>query len=207
MGLVFARFTNERRVVSSIYADEYELEILPKLDELLSNRRITEREKEYFINSYYKIQENNRYYFIEDQFDTARNNAVLKILPLVNIPLEWLEPVLYFDLKASGAYSGYSTNYSVRFPQTYRNFLEASNTRLVSPINGKLTAGTTETFTITSRDYTGFYILASGRRTNFTRGTNNTFELVYGIPDNVSELIIFGVRGNSSIALLNYAVE
>jgi len=206
-GLVFARFTNERKVVSSIYADEYEYEILPKLDELLLNRRITEREKEYFINSYYKIQENGFYYFIEDQFDTARNNAVLKILPLVNIPLEWLEPVLNFDIKASGAYPGYSGNYSVRFPQAYRNFLEASNTRLVTPINGKLVKGTTETFTIVSRDYSGFFILTSGRRTNFTRGSNNTFELVYEIPDNVSELIIFGVRSNSSPGLLRYIVE
>ncbi|MCL2276971.1 MAG: hypothetical protein FWC21_03655 [Treponema sp.] len=206
-GLVFARFTNERKAVSSIYADEYEYEILPKLDELLSDRKITEREKEYFINSYYKIQENYYYYFIEDQFDTARNNAVLKIHPLVNLSFEWLEPVLNFDLKASGAYSGYSRNYSVRFPRTYRDFLEASNTRLVTPIKGNLIAGTSETFTIISRDYTGFFIYASGRRTSFTRGSNNSFELVYEVPDNVSELILFGVRGNNSTGLISYIVE
>ena len=206
-GHVFARLSSDRRINSRIPINTYEQRIIPLLDELLQNRRITESEKEYFINSYYKIPQNGYYYFSEDQFDTARNNAVIKIHPLVNLSLEQFESILNFNLKAAGGYNGFSGSYSRRFPDSYTAFREASSTRLISPVKGILKSGDTETFAVTSRDYTGFTVQINGRYVNFTRNGNGPFELELTIPSGINQLIIYGIRSNSYTGLIRYAVE
>ena len=99
MGHVFARFSNERSIWERISIEMYEQEIVPMLDRLLENRRITEREKNYFLESYYKIEINGYYYFLDDQFAAERNSAVLRIHPMVNLSLGMLNSVLSFNVR------------------------------------------------------------------------------------------------------------
>jgi len=208
-GFVFARINNEKRIQYIISISLYEQSILPLIEGLLQNKKITERERELFINSYFKVQENGNYYFIEDQFDTVRNNAVIKIHPLVELSLEMLEPVLDFYLKVSSGYTGYNNYYIKRFPVTYKVFKEVSNTNLLSPINGVLKSGSTETFIIESKDFTRFAIVIDGKFNFFERKTNNgPFELEFEIPFGLNELQIFGTRNNREYnGLLKYSVE
>jgi len=207
-GYVFARLNNERRVHERISINVYEQRIIPLLDELLQNRRITQREKELFIDSYYKVQDTGNYYFLEDQFDTARNNAVIKIHPLVNLSLEMLTPVLDFNLRASPGYTGFSNNYNRRFPEYYSGFTGVSNTRLVSPIYGTLQSGSVETFVLESRDFTRFAFIINGQYRYFGRTGNGPFELSLEIPHGINELEIYGTRNNRNYeTLIKYIVE
>jgi len=208
-GHVFARISNERKIQERIAISLYEQRILPSIEGLLQDKKITEKEKELFINSYFKVQENGYYYFREDQFDTTRNNAVIKIHPLVELSLEMLEPVLDFNLRASSEYTGYKNNYVRRFPDTYAVFKGVSNTNLLSPINGVLKSGSTETFIIESRDFNGFAIVIDGKLNHFERKTSNgPFELEFEIPFGINELQIFGTKNNRNYeGLLKYSVE
>jgi hypothetical protein len=208
-GQIFARLNNERLIQEEISINLYEQRIIPLVEGLLQNRKITEKERELFVNSYFKVQENGYYYFIEDQFDTARNNAVIKIHPLVDLSLEMLEPVLDFNLRASAGYTGFRNNYVRRFPDTYTAFDGVSNTNLISPINGLLKSGSTETFIIESRDFTRFAIIIDEEFIFFERINNNSpFKLVFEIPSDITELEIFGSRNNRNYdGLLRYFVE
>jgi len=208
MGFIFARLSSDKRIQDRIPISYYEQRIMPLLDELLQNKKITEREKELFINSYFKVQENGYYYFLEDQFDTARINAVIKIHPLVDLSLDMLEPVLNFNLRAQQGYSGYRNNYAKRFPDTYTGYTGVSNTNLVSPINGVLKAGAVETFAIESKDYTGFAIVIDEKFNFFEKNKDGVFELEITIPSGLDEIQIFGTRnGRNYNGLLRYDVD
>ena len=208
-GSIFARLNNERRIQDRISIGLYEQRIIPLIEELLKNKKITERERELFINSYFKVQENGYYYFIEDQFDTARNNAVIKIHPLAELSLEMLEHVLDFNLRTSSGYAGYKNNYIRRFPDTYTTFKEVSKTNLVSPINGVIRSGSTQKFIIESGDFIRIAIVIDGQFNFFERKTSNgPFELEFAIPPGKNELEIFGTRDNRNYnGLLKYYVE
>ena len=208
-GFIFARLNNEKRIQERISINLFEQRIIPLLDDLLQNKKITEREKLYFAISYFKVQENGYYYFIEDQFDTPRNNAVMKIHPLVELlSLETYEPVLHFNLKAKLGYAGYKNNYTKRFPDTFTAFDGASNTNLVSPINGLLTAGNVETFVIDSKDFTKLAIITDGQFTFFEKNKNGSFELEYEIPYGIGELQIFGTKNNRNYSgLLKFSIN
>jgi hypothetical protein len=194
-GSIFARLRNDKKIIEKISIGEFEQRIVPELDNLLQTRKITEREKEFFINSYFKVQENSSYYFLEDQFDTQRNNAVIKIHPLVDLSLEMLEPILVFSIKAQSGYDGYRNIYTRRFPNTFSAYNQAPNTSLLSPINGELTAGSTEAFTIDSRDYQKIAIIIDGQFTFFEKN-NTLFELSFEIPAGITELKIYGTKNN-----------
>jgi hypothetical protein len=207
-GLVFARMKNDKRIQEKIAINTFEDKTLPMLDDLITNKKITEKEKEYFMNSYFKVQENGYYYFSEDQFDTPRNTAVLKIHPLVELSLEMLEPVLTFNLKAKTGYSGYSTNYSIRFPNIFGAFKEASNTKLVSPINGELKAGATENFVIESKDFTRLAIIIDEKFTFFEKNQSGVFELSFTIPENITEIQIYGTKNTRNYnGLLQFGIK
>ena len=207
-GFVFARLNNEKRIQERIPINQFEQKIRTSLDALLQSKKITEKERELFVNSYFKVQVNGYYYFIEDQFDITRNNAVLKIHPFVDLSLETLEAVLDFNIKASSNYSGFSNNYIKRFPDTYTAFKGVSNTNLVSPINGILKSGSIETFIIESKDFARFAIIIDGQFTFFTKNNTGAFELEFEIPSGINELQIFGTKNNKNYdGLLKYVVE
>ena len=207
-GFIFARLSNEKRIWTRIPINLYEQKIIPLLEDLVESKKITEREKEYFSNSYFKVQENGYYYFIEDQFDNPRNSAVTKIHPLAGLSLEILEPVLSFNIAANSGYAGYNGNFTKRFPFTFAAFKGASNTNLMSPINGVLKTGNTETFLIESREYTRFAVIIDGQFTFFTRNRNGVHELTLEIPSGIDELQIYGSRNNREYTgLLKYDID
>jgi len=207
-GYVFARFNNDRRIHERIEISSFEGKIIPSLDSLLQTKKITEREKELFINSYFKVLGNGYYYFIDDQFDIPRNNAVVKIHPLVGLSLELLEPVLDFNIKAKSGYAGFKNYYAKRFPETFTAFIRASNTKLVSPINGLLNANTMEKFIIESRDYVRFAIIVDDRFTFFDKKPNGSFELMFEITSDLNEVQIYGTKNNRNYeSLLRYNVN
>ena len=96
---VFAGLRNENRLWDRIPITRYEQEIIPILEWLRENGIITEREKNHFLNAYYKIEYNGYYYLIDDQFYTERNDALYKIHPVVNLPLNMISSVLEFSVR------------------------------------------------------------------------------------------------------------
>jgi hypothetical protein len=207
-GHIFARIRDEKRIQEKIDSNFYEQKIIPSLDSLLQNKKITEKEKELFLNSYYKVAENQCYYFLEDQFDSIRNNAVIKIHPLIELSLETYENVIDFILKPESGYNGFKDKYNKRFPDTYAAYNEALNTSLISPINGELIKGTEETFVIESKDFTRFAIVIDNKFNFFEKNTNGAFELILNIPTEINEIQIFGTKNNSNyIGLLKFGVK
>jgi hypothetical protein len=206
-GFVFARLKNEKRIQERIAISAYEARILPQLDALFQNKKLTEKECELFRSSYFKSDENGYYYFIEDQFDTARNNAVIKAHPLLDLPLEALEPVLDFNIRAGPGYRGFGSVLSKRFPDTFTSFNDASNTRLVSPIKGNVKAGDAEKFEFESKDFTRFAIILGGEFTFFEKNPSGNFELMFTIPPGVDELQIFATKDSRNYSgLLRYEI-
>jgi transglutaminase/protease-like cytokinesis protein 3 len=80
----YKRQYSNRSYIDKISIEAYEQRVMPALDNLLEKKKITEREKAFFIEAYTKIPENGYYYCIEDQFAVERNNAVSKIYPRLN---------------------------------------------------------------------------------------------------------------------------
>jgi hypothetical protein len=154
--------------------------------------KITEKELEYFKDSFYKVADNGYYYMYEDQFDTPRNNAVLKIQKLMDVSVTMLENVLSFNIKAASGYRGFGQGV-LKYPNTFVNYNQLSNTQLVSPKSGTLKAGTSETFVISSTDYSSFAIIINSQWNYFTKNSRTgNYELIFIIPNDVDSIRISG---------------
>jgi transglutaminase/protease-like cytokinesis protein 3 len=81
----YKKINNNRSYIEKISIERYERQIIPSLDDLLKKKKISDMEKRFYIAAYCKTPENGYYYFIEDQFAVARNRAVEKISPLLNL--------------------------------------------------------------------------------------------------------------------------
>jgi hypothetical protein len=211
-GYIFARYNNEVRLQDRIDIGTFESDWLPRVEALFNtenpqDRKITERELEFFKNSYYKVQDNGRYYFAEDQFDTARNNAVLKIHRLLELSTNWSDNVLDFNIKAASGYQGYR-NGVLKYPDTFMAYNQVSNTQLISPKKGVLKSGTTETFTMSTKDYTRIALIINGEFTQLVKNSKTgNFELNVEIPAGITELHIYGSKdGKQYTGLINYEV-
>jgi hypothetical protein len=213
-GFVFARSKNSKRIQERINVRTFETKILPAIDQIVNdasvpekNRKITQKEQELFIQSYYKIAENDYYYYLEDLFDTPRINAVTKIHSLVGLSLEMLEPVLDFNIRAKQGYQGYKTVMPVRFPQPFTGFGDSTGTKLISPMKGELKEGTEEYFAFDSKDFTRFAIIINEQFNFFSKNRNGTHELTFTIPKDVTNIQIFGTKNNRDYnGLIQYAV-
>jgi hypothetical protein len=196
-GYVFARFNNEEHPQEKVDIPAFEGDWLPRTEALFNtedpkNRKITEKEFEYFKSSYYKVADNGCYYFAEDQFDTPRNNAVMKVHKLLGIPVDTLESVLNFNIRAASGYRGFG-NGVLKYPYTFSTYNNVSNTQLVSPVTGTLKSGETETFIISSKNYASFAIIINGEWHRFTKNSKTgNFELSLTIPADIQTLEISG---------------
>lgn len=211
-GHVFARFTNAENPQEKVDTGTFEGDWLPRAEALFNaedpkNRKISERELEYFRNSYYKVEDNGCYYFLEDQFDTPRNNAVMKIHRLLELSTGMLESVLDFNIRAASEYRGFGNNI-LKYPYTFSAYNNVSNTQLVSPIKGILKNGETEQFAVSTRDFTRVAIIIDGEFTQLVKNNRNgNFELDFEIPAGITELALYGSKdGRQYTGLLNYAV-
>ncbi|MDR0473876.1 MAG: hypothetical protein LBH43_09445 [Treponema sp.] len=213
-GHIFARYNNEVRLQDKVGIATFEQDWLPRAEQLFKDttlprdKRITEAELNLFKGAYFKVQENSMYYFAEDQFDTAKNNAVLKIHQLLELSTSYSENVLTFNIKAASAYRGFG-NGVFKYPYTFSAYNQVSNTQLLSPVKGMLERGTAELFSISSRDFTKVAIIINGELTDIPKNNRSgNFELNFTIPPGLTELNIFGSRdGRSYTGLIKYNVR
>jgi transglutaminase-like putative cysteine protease len=197
-GHIFARPSNEIGLQEKIDIGTFEGEWLPEAAGLLEEKKISRRELELFEGSYFKVNENGNYYFIEDQFDTARNNAVLKIYRLLELSTGWMKQILDFNIKAAQGYDGFG-NGVIKYPYTYSTYNDVSGTRLLSPIQGTLQSGSTVTFIISSRNYTSFAIITEDEWIHFNKNSDTgNYELTFEIPAGVGALEISGGKDRRS---------
>ena len=196
-GYVFARYYNEMRLQNKVDVAAFERDWLPRAEALFDvenprDRKITENELNLFKRAYFKVADNNAYYFAEDQFDAAKNNAVLKIHNLLELSTAWLDNVLSFNIKAAPGYQGFGPGV-LKYPYTFLTYNQLSNTQLVSPKNGTLKAGSSETFVVSSRDYSSFAIIINGQWNFFAKNSRTgNFELTLDIPSDVDTVKISG---------------
>jgi hypothetical protein len=213
-GHIFARYNNETRLLDRVDIATFEQDWLPRAEQLFKDaslprdKRITEAEYNLFKGAYFKLQENNRYYFAEDQFDTAKNNAVLKVHQLLELTTNYLDNVLTFNIRAASSYKGFGSGV-LKYPYTFSSYNQVSNTQLISPVKGVLESGTVELFSISSQDFTRFALIINGEFTNIPRNTRTgNYELNFQIPSGITELNIFGSRdGRSYTGLIRYDVK
>jgi hypothetical protein len=202
-GYIFARYNNEIRLQNKIDIMTFERDWLPKAEALFNtenpkDRKVTEKELQLFKDSYFKVADNNAYYFAEDQFDTARNNAVLKIHKLLEISTSFLEQVLGFDIKAVSGYQGFGVGV-LKYPYTFITYNQVPNTQLISPITGTLKAGSQQNFVVSSRDYTSFAIIINEEWNFFTKNNRTgNFELNFTVPSDIQTLKISGGTAKSA---------
>jgi hypothetical protein len=192
-GHIFARLKSEKRLLEKFDIAQFEQRWLPGAKGLLEAKKITQKELEYFENSYFKVSDNNSYYFAEDQFDTQRNNAVAKIHNLLELPSGWMESVLHFNIKAAPEYLGFGASLR-KYPNAYTTFNDASNTRIISPLAGTVKAGSVETFSVSSKDFSRIAIIVNGEFHFFTKNQAGDFILEFQIPENIDRIIISGSR-------------
>jgi hypothetical protein len=207
-GHVFARPGNEIGLQQKIDIRSFEGEWLPGAAALLEEKKISRRELELFEQSYFKVSENGSYYFIENQFDTARNNAVLKIHRLLDLSTGWMKQVFDFDIRAAQGYDGFGRG-TIKYLYTYSTYNDVSGTQLLSPIQGTLEAGSTVTFVISSRNYNSFAIIIEDEWTYFNKNSRTgNYELTFEIPMDISTLEISGGKDRRSThwALVRYNV-
>jgi len=153
------------------------------------------------------VQENGSYYFLEDQFDAARNNAVLKIHKLLELSTNWLESVLSFNIKAAAGYQGFG-NGVLKYPHTFGAYNEVSNTQLISPAKGVLKSGDTEKFALSTKDFTKVALIINGEFTQLAKNSRSgDFELDFEIPGGIDTLQLYGSRdGKQFTGLVQYRV-
>jgi len=213
-GHVFARYNNEVRLLNTVGIADFEQDWLPRAEQLFKDttlprdKRITEAEFNLFKGAYFKVQENNMYYFAEDQFDTAKNNAVLKVHQLLELVTNYAQNVLTFNIKAASGYRGFGKNI-LKYPLTFSTYNQLPNTQLVSPVTGTLKAGSSETFVVSSKDYSSFAIIINGEWNVFTKNSKTgNFELNLTIPANVQSIQISGgtARNATHWGLVRYNV-
>jgi hypothetical protein len=213
-GHIFARYNNEVKLQNRIDIATFEGNWLPGAEQLFKDpalprdKRISEDEFNLFREAYFRVEENGRYYFAEDQFDTAKNNAVLKVHRLLDLSTTYLDNVLTFNIGASSGYGGFGSGI-LKYPFTFGSYNQVSNTHLLSPIKGVLQSGTVELLSISSRDYTRAAVIINGELTNIPKNSRTgNFELSFEIPPGISEMIISGSRdGRSYTGLVKYTVE
>ena len=214
-GFIFARFNNIEKIQERVDAEIFERDWLPRAAALFNvqnakDRKITDKELEYFKASYFKVTENKCYYYKEDQFDTLRYNAVLKIHKLLEIPTDMLESVLDFNIKASPGYSGFGKGI-LKYPDTYSLYNQISNTQLLSPLTGTIKAGTEQLFVLSTKEFSTFAIIINGEWNIFKKNARTgNFEFTLNVPSDTETIIVSGVKttGNRSTAqgLVRYNV-
>jgi hypothetical protein len=189
-GHIFARWKNIEKPQGKIDVASFERQWLTGAEQLFADKKITENELNLFKDAYYKIDDNNAYYFAEDQFNTAMNNAVIKVHQLLEQSMTMMETVLSFNVHAASGYQGFG-NGILKYPVMFSNYNQLSDTHLISPITGSLKVGSTENFVISSKDYASFAIIINGEWNFFTKNSKTgNFELNFTVPSNIKTLII-----------------
>ena len=203
---LYARNRGEVKNPEQFYIPEFEQKVLPQAQQLLAQKKITQTEYDFLDASYFKVEENGRYYLAEDLFAYPRNNAVTKILKLMNENTGNFDNVFHFDVKAASGYKGFGDGV-IKYPSTYTSYNETSNTHVISPIAGILPRGSNQRFEVESQDFTAIGIVIDGKIVPFAKNGNH-FELETEIPLDIDTLAVYGSRnGKNYNGLWFYRVQ
>ena len=202
---IFAKKTNEANYGDRFPIAWFEQDFFPRIEALLSGKKITQKEYDFFKEAFFKVEENGSYYLYEDLFATQRNNAITKIFKLLEISSGILDPVLDFELNADSSYNGFGNE--MKYPSCYASYDSATNTRLVSPLGGILKKGDKVKFEISSKDFSGIAVNVSGSLTPLKKDAKGIYsaELEIGEVENV---VVYGTKnGKNYSGLWFYGVE
>jgi hypothetical protein len=203
---ILARQKGEIKNPFFFSAAEFEGEVIPPAQNLLAQKKISQKEFDFLTASYFA--ENGRYYFAENLFDSARNNAVTKILKLLGKNTSVFDTVLSFEIKSSAEYKGYGTE-KFRFPYGYGGFFETQNTHLISPVCGVLKKSQSYLFSMNTKDFVSAGILYNDEIVPFQKNSKSgNLELEFSVPDDVDRISVFGSKNGKNFAgLYFYTVE
>jgi len=85
------------------------------------------------------------------------------------------------------------------YPNAYELYTQLPNTKLISPVTGRLKAGSKQKFVIVSSDYSDFTLIHDDEWHDFTFNEDNrNFELDFVIPNNAIEIDIYCVTSKNS---------
>ncbi|MBQ3671385.1 MAG: hypothetical protein II921_07915 [Treponema sp.] len=204
--LLFAKKTAEVRYSDRFSIGQFEGQIVPGVEKLFAEKKITKVEYEHFMGAFFKVDENGFYYQSEDLFATGRNNAILKIFKLLGMNPDYFEPVLDFVIKADDSYDGFGS--TGKYPYAYMNYDSATNTRLVSPAASSLKKGETVRFEIVSKDFSGIGVSVAGALERLSKDPKTgafVGELTVG---DVEQVVVYGTKnGKNYSGLWFYTVE
>ena len=188
--------------------NEFEQSIKPQVEQLLAEKKINQREKEYFDEAFFKVSENRRYYPAEDLFATARNTAVTKILKILEKNTGSYEEVMYFDLVPKSDYTGYGEDV-LRFPTAYRSYGETTNTKLLSPLGAVVKAGAEAKFEIQSKDFQAMALVVNGELQVMSKNQKTgNFEMSLVVPNGIEKLDVMASKnGKNFTGLWFYTVK
>jgi len=96
---IYAKRIIDKNFEDPIDIHKFESIIIPKINRLLEDNKITKEEKEIFLNSFTKVEKNSLFYYNEDLFDIKKINIVTKIMQLMGDTLNWHPNVLSFVIE------------------------------------------------------------------------------------------------------------
>lgn len=174
-----------------ISISEFEGKWIPAVEKFLAEKKITQKEKEYFEGAYFKVEENRRYYLADDQFATTRNAALAKIAKLVEQGIVHTDSVLTFNLKSAADYAGFGQGH-LKYPSRHITYNNATNTELIAPLAGKLEPGTKQKFEIRSGNFTKFAFIIKDEWHFFEKNADSgNFEIELEIPSDEERLQLY----------------
>lgn len=202
---IFAKKISEANYGDRFPIAQFEQDYLPRVERLLVDKKITQKELDFFKEAFFKVSENNAYYLSEDLFATQRNNAITKIFKLLEVSSGYMEPVLDFNLNAEASYAGFGSK--MKYPSQYSSYNNATNTKLVSPLGGTVRKGEKIKFEISSKDYTGIAVDASGALTPLKKDAKGVYAAELEVGE-VDKVVVYGTRNSKNYeGLWFYEVE
>lgn len=191
-----------------ISISEFEGKWIPAVEKIFVEKKITQKEKEYFEGAYFKVEENRRYYLADDQFAATRNTALAKIAKLVEPDVMHSEPVLTFNIKAATDYSGFGQG-QLKYPRRHITYNNATNTELLAPLMGKLKSETKQKFEIRSGNFIKFAFIIKDEWHFFEKNTSSgNFEIEFEIPNDEEQLLLYASsNGKNYNSLLEWNLE
>ena len=193
--IIFAKKTSSDNYGEKFPIGQFEQDYLPRAEALISVKKITQKDFDYFKEAFFKVDENGYYYLYEDLFANARNLAIKKIFKQLEVPSGYFEPVLDFDLAASDSYSGFGQR--KKYPSVYLSYNSSTNTKLIEPLGGILKKGDKVKFEISSKEFSGIAVKVSDTLTPLKKDANGVYSEELEIGD-VDQVIVFGTRNNKN---------
>lgn len=192
---IFAKKTSEENYGDRFPIAQFEQNFLPRAEQLVASKKITQKEYDFFKEAFFKVDENGYYYLHEDLFANARNQAIKKVFKSLEVSSGLLEPVLDFKLNAAESYTGFGNE--MKYPTVYSSYDSASNTKLISPLGGTLKKGDKVKFEIASKDFSGIAVKVSDSLTPLKKDAKGVYSAELEIGE-VDKVVVYGTRNNKN---------